>query len=150
MRCRTVNSLIELVSAFDPLQTFVASFSNGRMKFTIVAAMAVLLLPPQSALAAKRPTKLEGMVYVKARPIILGYGWRPLPGDCGGADQLTCARYPEIGNCSGTGVGFCDMTFTRRSRCLVIVTVGGEPRADKRGEPTVRDLQFRVGPCSKN
>ena len=118
------------------------------MKPIIVAAMAALFLLPKSAPAAK-PTKLEGMVYVKARPVILGYGWKPLHGDCGGADKATCANYPEVGNCSAGGYGFCDMTFIRRNRCLVVVTVGGEPQTNKRGEPVVHDVQFRVSPCSK-
>jgi hypothetical protein len=42
-----------------------------------MAAGAFLLLP-QAVLAGTKPTELEGMVYVKARPIILSYGWQPL------------------------------------------------------------------------
>ena len=97
---------------------------------------------------SRTSARLEGMTYVKARQVVLSFGWHPLIGGCsgGGTDEQTCARYPEIGNCSGTGIGFCDMTFFRRDRCLILVTVGGS----NMGDATVRDVQFRRGPCSKD
>ena len=122
----------------------------------LAMASAILIIQPFSgpvhAQSVKKPGKLEGKDYLTARKAILSYGWTPLQGDCsgGGTDNDTCATYPEIGNCSGTGVGFCDMTFVRRDRCLIVVTVGGEPKATRRGEPKVRDVQFRRGPCSKD
>lgn len=96
--------------------------------------------------------KLEGMSYGRARTIILEYGWKPAPGECvGGAmDYSTCKRFPEIGNCSGTGLGFCDMTFVRKDRCLSLVTVGGAPGDDEDSEPVVRDVRFSRGPCQKD
>jgi hypothetical protein len=94
-----------------------------------------------------KPAKLEGMAYPKARRVILGYGWKPVSGNCGGGGttESICKKFPEIGNCSGTGVGFCDMLFVRKRRCLSIVTVGGPPP-----DAVVRDVVFSAGPCSKN
>jgi len=120
-----------------------------------MAASALLSWTSHSAVIAepvKKPFKLEGMDYRAARKAILAYGWKPLEGDCGGGgtDSSTCAAYPEIGNCSGTGVGFCDMTFVKGARCLIVVTVGGAPQATLRRGPIVRDVQFRRGPCSKD
>ena len=95
--------------------------------------------------------RLEGMEYLQARRIVLGYGWEPLPGDCrgGGTSDEICAQFPEIGNCSGVGVGFCDMTFVRRDRCLRLVTIGGAPDGSP-GDTTVRDVRFARAPCPKD
>ena len=136
-------------SAFDPLRTLATWFSIGAVKALSCIALWMLVALPQP-LAAAKPARLEGMPYAKARSLILSYGWRPVSGSCGGASNDTCENFPEVGNCSGTGLGFCDMSFARRNRCLVVVTVGGEPRIRNRREPTVRDLQFRTRPCSKD
>jgi hypothetical protein len=121
------------------------------MSAVITMAAGALLLLPQAVLAGTTTTtELEGMVYVKARPIILSYGWQPLAGPCGGANKSTCTDFPEVGNCSGTGVGFCDMNFARRDRCLVVITVGGEPTSDNRDYTVIRDVLFSAGPCSKD
>lgn len=97
------------------------------------------------------PSKLEGMDYNEARKVILGMGWIPLTGPCQGImPDETCARFTEIGNCSGTGLGFCDMHFQRRGRCLTIITVGGYPDGEVDGEPAVRDVHFSRAPCLKD
>lgn len=87
------------------------------------------------------------MAYSKARRIILGYGWKPVYGNCsgGGTTASICKKFPEIDNCSGTGVGFCDMLFVRKQRCLSLVTVGGPPP-----DAVVRDVAFSAAPCPKN
>jgi hypothetical protein len=114
--------------------------------------MGLSLFAASHAALAKETVRLEGMEYLAARKVILGYGWAPAPGKCGGGgtDGHTCSAYPEIRNCSGTGVGLCDMSFVKRDRCLTVVTIGGPPRADGGGEPAVRDVQFRRGPCSQD
>jgi hypothetical protein len=122
------------------------------MKSIMLTALAVLLVwQPAWAEASKRPAKLEGMEYLAARKVVLGFGWRPLAGHCSGADLSaeTCAKFPEVGNCTGVGAGFCDMTFVRRDRCLVLVTIGGAPQ-NKPGDTLVRDVTFSRAPCPKN
>lgn len=91
------------------------------------------------------------MEYFNARKIILSYGWEPLGGPCQGAgiDEEVCRAFPEVGNCSGTGVGFCDMHFARKDRCLDVVTTGGAPSNDGPGDTSVRDVAFGSAPCSK-
>ena len=98
--------------------------------------------------APPNPAKLERMRYLEARPIILGYGWKPLAGGCsgGGVDTEICGRYPEIGNCQGTWPAFCDMTFEKPDRCLMVVTFGGSPSEDT----VIRDVTFTRGSCKKD
>lgn len=105
-----------------------------------------------SGKAIAKPMKLEGSSYLAARRTILAFGWQPLGGNCsgGGSSETTCQAFPEIGNCSGSGTGLCDMTFVRRDRCLVVITVGGAPSTNDNREPIVRDIAFGRGPCSKN
>ena len=116
-----------------------------------ISVAAATPLPPHSK-AATRPIKLEGMSYTHARPIILKFGWKPLRGNCGGggATDTICKEYPEVGNCSGTGMAFCDMTFVRRARCLTVITAGGPPDTDEHEHAVVRDVLFGPGPCSKD
>ena len=107
-------------------------------------------VPKEAPVKAVTPkaAKLEGMDYPKARLAILGYGWKPVSGNCGGGgtDDIVCTTYPETGNCSGTGVGYCDMMFVKEQRCLSIVTTGGPP-----GDGAVVDtVMFKAAPCSKN
>ena len=98
--------------------------------------------PTLPASHGAKPPKLEGMEYPKARKIILGYGWVLSPGNCTGIDRNydnSCARFPEIENCSGTGVGYCDMDFAKPGQCLTVTTVGGPPGNAGKGEETIVD-----------
>ena len=94
--------------------------------------------------------RLEEMNYLDARKAILARGWQPLDGPCEGIPDRVCADFPEIGNCMGTGLGFCDMTFRRGDRCLTVVTTDGWPdRAEPDGTP-VDWVRFSKGPCAKD
>jgi hypothetical protein len=84
--------------------------------------------------------KLEGMEYLKARPIILSYGWKPVLGECEGA-ETSCGQYPEIDACSCCGNALCAMDFVRNRRCLVVGTIGGPP-VDGQADTVVTDLGF--------
>jgi len=97
-----------------------------------------------------KPVKLEGMGYYSARKVILSYGWSAAPGPCEQISHNTCARFPEIGSCSGVGPGYCGMVFVKQNRCLYVVTTGGEPESDGDGDARVKKITFRGGPCSKN
>jgi hypothetical protein len=118
-----------------------------------LACMALLATPPFSGCAraappAAKPPKLEQMAYPSARKVILGYGWRPVSGPC----QLrpeTCAQFPEIEACSGTGLGYCAMVFVRKDKCLFIRTTGGEPLVAHEDETQVDHVSFRAGPCRR-
>ena len=94
-----------------------------------------------------RPARLEGMEYGEARQFVVSLGWVPVASNCDGIDAETCSRFPEIGNCSGTGMGYCDMHFARKDRCLDVVTTGGYPAPMEQGT-TVSDVYFRRAPCS--
>jgi hypothetical protein len=64
-----------------------------------VAAEAKVDRPPEPVM------KIEEMAYSAARRLILGRGWHPVPGNCGGGDAgsaETCQRFPEVGYCSGS------------------------------------------------
>ena len=153
------------MSAFHPIRTPdtqarlrpIADISPLRQhrpmkRITLTTAATVMLLHPTIAATAgmspSGPAKLEGMEYLEARKVILGYGWRPSNGDCGGpdVDEQTCAKYPEIDHCTGVGIGLCGMEFVRRDRCLILITIGGAPQ-DQPGDTLVRDVTFLRGPC---
>lgn len=98
-----------------------------------------------------RPVRLEGMAYVPARRIILGYGWVPAPGPCqvgSGLEASDCESFPELDVCSGVSPGFCSIVFTRRGLCLDIITTGGPPVVGQvRGDTEVFRVHFRRGQC---
>ena len=124
---------------------------SRKVAMVTLVAVSCALCTVASGRPAKKPLKLEGLSYPAARQLIVGYGWLPLQGECGGgaSSNETCRDYPEIGNCAGTGIGLCDMTFARKDRCLLVVTVGGAPRMTRSREPVVRDVQFSPSPCTK-
>lgn len=119
------------------------------MRAIILAVAAPLLMVLHPA-AAKNAIRLENMEYLKARKIILGYGWAPVAGSCQGpdVDHHTCATYPEIDNCSGVGIGYCDMAFRRGRQCLYLITIGGAPQ-DEPGDTEVRDVRFSRNGCAQ-
>lgn len=59
-----------------------------------------------------------------------------------------CEAFPEINNCSGSGLGYCDMTFTRPDRCLIVVTIGGRPDTSATGETKIGGSTVQEGACA--
>ena len=106
------------------------------------------LLSAQAAPA--KPIKLEGMEYLAAQKIILGYGWKPVKGDFegGGATSQTCAQFPELDNCECCGVGHCDMLFDKPDQCLTlrVITIGGPPQPQP-ADTEIDSLDFHHGAC---
>ena len=109
-----------------------------------------IFIPASASSRHYSPAKLVGMGYHSARDIILGYGWIPVRSPCGQISSNTCLDFPEIGSCSGVDPGYCGMVFVKKSRCLYVVTVGGEPEVDKDGDTRIKKVTFRKGPCVKN
>jgi hypothetical protein len=101
----------------------------------------------KAATPSSRPLRLEGMDYLPARRIILGYGWQPVTGPCWGI-SVDCASFPEIDSCSCCGQAPCGMFFRRRNWCLIVGTIGGPPVAGQ-SDTQVTDVYFRRGHCSK-
>lgn len=99
--------------------------------------------------AAASP-RLEEMHYLEARKVIIGLGWQPLEGPCDTISQATCSDFPEIGNCLGTGLGFCDMHFRRGKRCLTVVTTGDAPDRAQPDRTSVEWVRFTKAPCAKD
>jgi hypothetical protein len=122
--------------------------------FLVLSALSLSALaqpfPPYVANASaprSSPPRLEGMDYLHARRIILGFGWQPVTGPCGGI-SVDCARFPEIDTCSCCEQAPCGMFFRRRNWCLIVGTIGGPPIVGHR-DSQVADVYFRRGHCSK-
>ena len=98
--------------------------------------------------ASNKAVKLEGMGYLKARKIILGYGWKPVHGACqtAGAD---CRRYPEIEACSCRGTAPCAMVFEKKNQCLGVGTIGGPPQTEE-ADTVVANVNFMRKKCATN
>ena len=94
------------------------------------------------------PPRLEGMDYLHARRIILGYGWQPVTGPCSGVTRSECASFPEIDACSCCEQAPCGMFFRKRNWCLIVGTSGGPPIVGQ-SDSQVTDVYFRRGRCSK-
>jgi hypothetical protein len=111
----------------------------------------MLLLADGSAAVARstKAPKLEGMGYDRARNLILRYGWKPFPGECSGVESVTSARYPELNNCQGVSPGYCDMTFSKKNRCLIVVTLESPPGTSK-DDTWIKDVMFRREPFQKD
>jgi hypothetical protein len=98
---------------------------------------------------SSRPPRLEGMDYLRARRIILGYGWQPVTGPCSGVSESDCASFPEIDSCSCCGLAPFGMFFRRRNWCLLVSTIGASPVIGRESDTTVTNVHFRRGHCSK-
>jgi len=96
----------------------------------------ITLLLTFNLLHAKSSGHIEkGMNYEKARKILLNSGWKPLimhpNSKCWKTYQdenVYSCKFKEIDDCSGTGLGYCQMWFyDNNHNFLSITTVEGEP-----------------------
>ncbi|HLQ17521.1 MAG TPA: hypothetical protein VK146_00970, partial [Tabrizicola sp.] len=72
---------------------------------------------------------IENQPIDKARKLLLQSGWTPVPGDpeqqsFGMARDLAAAGITEVGDCSGTGFGFCAFSYTGAAGELSVITAG--------------------------
>jgi hypothetical protein len=99
---------------------------------SIMIAFVSMCLLPVCDVAAK---PLPGFVkvnnpYDPYRPKLQKQGWRPVgktmreAGSC--AYDERCDTYPEARECSGTGLGFCNMVWKHRDGTIIVITTAGE------------------------
>ncbi len=79
-----------------------------------------------------------------ARQILIAHGWQPLrprekPDPTDGAATLAKHGIVEAEACSGTGMGYCALTYRSAAGVLGVTTAGGEP--DQPSANTVFDYQ---------
>lgn len=72
---------------------------------------------------------IEGLPIDQARRLLMQFGWQPAPGDTelqsfGMARDLAAAGVSEVGDCSGTGFGFCTFAYTGQAGELSVITAG--------------------------
>ncbi|MBR8831043.1 MAG: hypothetical protein Cpurp_07560 [Chlorogloea purpurea SAG 13.99] len=84
----------------------------------------------EEAVALPIPSFYQGMPYTEGRRKMRELGWQtPVVNyseTCspGVLDEI-CQAYPEVDNCSGTGMGFCSFTFRdSNNNCFRIITLG--------------------------
>ena len=88
--------------------------------------------------------------YLTLRDAMLDDGWTPVAGACQGVFNVPCEDFPEIENCTGTGLGFCDMTFERNQSCLSVVITDGPPSLEDRQDAPVYSTRKYAKPCRSN
>jgi len=72
---------------------------------------------------------IEGLPIDKARELLIGAGWQPIPGDpeqqaFSQAAEIVARGLPEVEDCSGTGFAFCAFGYTGPAGTLDVITVG--------------------------
>lgn len=72
---------------------------------------------------------IEGLPIDKARDLLIGAGWQPIPGDpeqqaFSQAAEIVARGLPEVEDCSGTGFAFCAFGYTGPAGTLDVITVG--------------------------
>ena len=104
-----------------------------------------LSLFSDSSLANSLPINIKAdMPYPEARSLLVQDGWKPAVmyrkadgspscwtdtlGEAWRDSYQESCQYPEIDNCSGTGLGFCAMMyFDGKDQCLRVITANGHP-----------------------
>ena len=106
--------------------------------------------PCNPARHAKRPA-IAGLIYPRARKILLAAGWRPLKTKSSATDVDVSygngplfwrTGYTELESCSGTGVAACAFLFKDRSGNRLRVTTEGEELPDEKTHARVNGFRF--------
>jgi hypothetical protein len=90
-----------------------------------------ILLSESSTLALPIPSFYQGMKYSESRKKMMDLGWQiPVINyseQCEFMKEI-CNEYPEVDDCSGTGMGFCLFIFTNsKNERFYLTTAGREP-----------------------
>lgn len=84
-----------------------------------------------TVLALPIPSFYKGMPYSEGRKKMLDLGWQvPVINYSENCEfmQEICSKYPEVDDCSGTGLGFCLFIFTdSNGKRFKITTAGRDP-----------------------
>ncbi|MCL1472712.1 hypothetical protein [Argonema antarcticum] len=92
-----------------------------------------------SSFAQSLPRLRRNMNYAQARTLLIRRGWRPVvnseqvnnPNRSGVIDYLIKKGYPEVVDCSGTGLGLCLFQFRNaRGQTLFVSTANNQPRQE--------------------
>lgn len=126
-----------LVGSLRPFSTGVRILSGDLLAATVADlaydGLALTVTPPASQEpvcdAAGVVPGIEGLPIDQARERLMQSGWTPVPGDpetqsFGMARDLAAAGIPEVGDCSGTGFGFCAFTYSGQPGTLSVITAG--------------------------
>lgn len=101
----------------------------------LLIASATMLLAATAA-DSSVPTVAEGTPYASARARLIEQGHRPVPvvrteensHACRRDDGDWCERWPELEDCAGAGVSYCNFIFADRAGRPFKVTTIGETR----------------------
>jgi hypothetical protein len=117
----------------DGLRILSGEFLPGTTADLVRAGDMVSVTPP----AAEEPVcsgtatvpGIEDLPIDKARTLLQGAGWTPVPGDpaeqgLGWAKDLAAAGVPEVEDCSGTGFAFCAFRYSGAAGDLTVITAG--------------------------
>ena len=116
---------------------------------TLIASLlaALMVLPVPMALAKQKPAFVDtGRAYRPLRHLLWKAGWHVAgmdmrhDGSCPALDKR-CARFTEAIECSGTGLGFCNMAWRRIRRNLRLI----DHNPDRRFHEVVAWLRERQG-----
>ena len=103
------------------------------MKPHLAIALAVLCaIPSHVAFAKDKPAFVDtGRAYRPLRHLLWKSGWHVAgfelrhDGSCPASDKR-CTRFTEAIECSGTGLGFCNMAWRHKDGTLLTIVTAGE------------------------
>ncbi len=102
--------------------------------------LSLAVLPPLDSYCGGKAQvpRLESLDLPEARKRLLAQGWRPRTvgareGEDGIRDALVRGGYPEVEECSGTGMGYCNFLYENAAGANLTLTTGGEsdPEGDR-------------------
>jgi hypothetical protein len=124
----------EYVKPVTTLQ--ISPSGNNSMKIFTAACLATLLsVAPSVVPASAKPIPKflkANQPYAPFRAKLLKQGWVPAgkamreTGSCLEEYDTRCVDFPEARECSGTGLGFCNMVWKHRDGSIIVINTAGE------------------------